>query len=152
MSEEPQFRVLTHEECEALLQRGSVGRLAFTHQHRVDIEPVHYVYRDGWIYGRTQRGTKVTQLVHRPWVAFEVDAVRGPFAWESVVAHGRVEFPDPGDGPRERDLHARAVAAFRTLIPAAFTEADPTPGRTIVFAISALELAGRAATPSPPAP
>lgn len=149
MSEEPQFRVLDREACEALLARGSVGRLAFSHQHRVDIEPVHYVYRDGWIFGRTQRGTKVTELVHRPWVAFEVDDVRALFAWESVVAHGRVEFPDPADGPRERDLHARAVAAFRALIPAAFTEADPTPARTIVFAISVQELAGRAAAPAP---
>jgi nitroimidazol reductase NimA-like FMN-containing flavoprotein (pyridoxamine 5'-phosphate oxidase superfamily) len=149
MSDEPQFRVLTTAECEALLARGSVGRLAFSHQHRVDIEPVHYVYRDGWIFGRTQRGTKVTQLLHRPWVAFEVDAVRGPFAWESVVVHGRMEFPDPEDGPRERDLHARGVEAFQALLPAAFTDADPTPGRSIVFALSVQELSGRAAAPAP---
>lgn len=152
MSEEPQFRVLTKGECEALLGAESVGRLAFSHQHQVDIEPVHFVYRDGWIFGRTQRGTKVTQLAHRPWVAFEVDRVRAPFDWESVVVHGRVEFPDPADGPRERELHAAGVAAFRALVPGAFTEADPTPGRTLVFAISAQELAGRAAAPSAPPP
>jgi len=152
MSEEPQFRVLTPEECEALLGAESVGRLAFSHQHRVDIEPVHYVYRPGWIYGRTQRGTKVTQLAHRPWVAFEVDRVRAPFDWESVVVHGRVEFPDPADGPRERELHARGIEAFQSLIPGAFTDADPTPGRTLVFAISVQELSGRAASPPPAAP
>jgi nitroimidazol reductase NimA-like FMN-containing flavoprotein (pyridoxamine 5'-phosphate oxidase superfamily) len=84
-------------------------------------------------------------------VAFEVDVVRALFDWESVVVHGRVEFPDPEDGPRERELHAQAVTAFRTLIPAAFTADDPTPARTLVFAISVQELSGRAASP-PAAP
>lgn len=153
MSREPEFRALDRAASEALLAACSVGRLAFSHQQQVDVEPVHYVYRDGWIFGRTQRGTKVTQLAHRPWVAFEVDVVRALFDWESVVVHGRVEFPDPDDGPRERDLHARAVTAFRALIPAAFTADDPTPSRTLVFAISVQELSGRAASPpaSPPA-
>jgi nitroimidazol reductase NimA-like FMN-containing flavoprotein (pyridoxamine 5'-phosphate oxidase superfamily) len=151
MSREPEFRVLDQGACEALLAACSVGRLAFSHQQRVDVEPVHYVFRDGWIFGRTQRGTKVTQLAHRPWVAFEVDVVRALFDWESVVVHGRVEFPDPADGPRERELHAKAVTAFRTLVPAAFTAEDPTPARTLVFAISVQELSGRAASP-PAAP
>ena len=151
MSREPAFRALDRAASEALLAACSVGRLAFSHQQRVDVEPVHYVFRDGWIFGRTQRGTKVTQLAHRPWVAFEVDVGRALFDWESVVVHGRVEFPDPADGPRERELHAKAVTAFRTLVPAAFTAEDPTPARTLVFAISVQELSGRAASP-PAAP
>lgn len=149
MSREPQFHVLDRDECEALLAACTVGRLAFSHGNRVDVEPVHFVFRDGWIYGRTQRGSKVTALVHRPWVAFEVDEVKDTFHWRSVVVHGRMEFPDPTDGPRERALHEAAVAAYRTLIPGAFTDDDPTPGRTIAFALSVQELTGRAATPAP---
>ena len=57
MSRVPTFSVLTTEQCHRLLASQNVGRLAFTFRDRVDIEPVHYVFRDGWIWGRTQHGT-----------------------------------------------------------------------------------------------
>jgi len=147
MRQEPQFHVLDRAESEALLANHHVGRLAFSFRDRVDIEPVHYVFREGWIYGRTQFGTKVAVLAHHPWVAFEVDQVEDTFCWQSVVVHGRIDFPDPVGSPQDKTRYERAVTAFRTLIPEALTELDPTPARDLVFAISVQEIAGRAATP-----
>jgi nitroimidazol reductase NimA-like FMN-containing flavoprotein (pyridoxamine 5'-phosphate oxidase superfamily) len=141
------FHLLNRAECDAVLAAQSVGRLAFAFRDRVDIEPIHYVYRDGAVYGRTQFGTKVTVLAHHPWVAFEVDQVRALFDWESVVIHGRIEFPDPEGSPPQREMYADAVAAFRTLVPAAFTATDPTPARELVFVIAVAEITGRAASP-----
>jgi nitroimidazol reductase NimA-like FMN-containing flavoprotein (pyridoxamine 5'-phosphate oxidase superfamily) len=141
------FHLLNRAECDAVLAAQSVGRLAFAFRDRVDIEPIHYVYRDGAVYGRTQFGTKVTVLAHHPWVAFEVDQVRALFDWESVVIHGRIEFPDPDGSPPQREMYADAVAAFRTLVPAAFTDTDPTPARELVFVIAVAEITGRAASP-----
>lgn len=147
MSQEPFIRPLDRIECEALLATQQVGRLAYAFRDRVDIEPLHYVYVDGWIYGRTQLGTKTNVLAHHPWVAFEVDEVRDLFHWRSVVVHGRIEFPDP-DGPVvEFERYEKAVAAFRKLVPAAFTGDDPTPRRELVFALPVTEMTGRAATP-----
>ena len=40
----PQFRELSRPECEAVLVRNSVGRIAFVHAHRPDIIPIHYVF------------------------------------------------------------------------------------------------------------
>lgn len=141
----PQFFVLTRDECEALLASQQVGRLAFTFRDRVDIEPLHYVYRDGWIFGRTQHGTKVDILAHHPWVAFEVDRVHDLFSWESVVVRGRVEFPDPDGSPQDRERYAAGVEAFRTLVPNAFDDHDPTPDRQLVFMLPVQECTGRAA-------
>jgi nitroimidazol reductase NimA-like FMN-containing flavoprotein (pyridoxamine 5'-phosphate oxidase superfamily) len=141
------FQLLNRAECDAVLAAQSVGRLAFAFRDRVDIEPIHYVYRDGAVYGRTQFGTKVTVLAHHPWVAFEVDQVRALFDWESVVIHGRIEFPDPDGSPPQREMYADAVAAFRTLVPAAFTDTDPTPARELVFVIAVADITGRAASP-----
>lgn len=146
MSTAPTFSVLTTAECHALLASHNVGRLAFTFRDRVDIEPVHYVYRDGWIWGRTQHGTKVSVLAHHPWVAFEVDEVKALFTWRSVVVHGRVEFPDPEGSVQDQERYETGVEAFRTLIPEAFTAADPTPDRDLIFMLPATELEGRAAT------
>jgi hypothetical protein len=127
MGANPVFTVLTHAECETLLASQHVGRMAFTFRDRVNIEPIHYVYRDGWIWGRTQYGTKVEMLAHHPWVAF----------------------PDPDGSVQDQERFARGVEAFRTLVPEAFAVGDPTPSRELVFMIPAAEIEGRAARPGP---
>jgi nitroimidazol reductase NimA-like FMN-containing flavoprotein (pyridoxamine 5'-phosphate oxidase superfamily) len=150
MMQGPRFYRLDDAGCEGLLAAHQVGRMAFTFRDRVDIVPVHYVYRDRWIYGRLELGAKTDVLSHNPWVAFEVDAVRALFDWESVVVHGRVAFPAE-DGPAvDRKRHACAVDMIRSLIPDAFTAQDPTPSRGLVFALPVAEWAGRAARRSEP--
>lgn len=149
MSQSPTFSVLTPAECYALLASQHVGRLAFTFRDRVDIEPVHYVYRDGWIWGRTQHGTKVNILAHHPWVAFEVDHIEALFSWRSVVVHGRMEFPDPDGSAQDQERYAMGMETFRALVPGAFTDTDPTPTRDLIFMLPATELAGRSATMGP---
>lgn len=151
MGIQPTFTELDRPACEALLSAHHVGRLAFAFRDRVDIEPIHYVFADGWLYGRTAEGTKLRTLSHHPWVAFEVDDVHGLFEWTSVVVHGRIEFPDASRAGPERERHARAVAAFRTLVPETFGDGDPTPERDIVWALPLHVVEGRRATTAPQA-
>lgn len=141
----PTFRELSREECIALLDRHQVGRLAFTQRERLDIEPIHYVHLDGWLYGRTQPGTKLEVLLHNRWVAFEVDEVNALFDWRSVVVRGGLYLLRAEGSDTERERYAQGVAAVRRLIPAAFTPDDPTPERAILFRIHVDELNGRAA-------
>ena len=141
----PTFRELSREECIALLDRHQVGRLAFTQRERLDIEPIHYVHLDGWLYGRTQPGTKLEVLLHNRWVAFEVDEVDALFDWRSVVVRGGLYLLRAEGSDTERERYAQGVAAVRRLIPAAFTPDDPTPERAILFRIHVDELNGRAA-------
>ena len=138
----PVVRALERGEIDRLLRRNTVGRLAFSFRDRVDITPIHYVYADGWIYGRTAPGTKLLTLAHNPWVAFEADEVESLFSWRSVVVKGRVYVLDE-DAPAE--AYERALARLRALIPEALTADDPTPARTTVFRISIDEAEGRAA-------
>ena len=145
----PTFRVMDLAECEALLGRHHVGRIAYTFHDRVDIEPIHYVFDGGRIFGRMQFGKKMEVLAHAPWVAFEVDEVDGLFDWHSVVVHGRIVFPDPHGASEQQTLHARGVEVFQRLIPDAFTGADPTPGRVFVFVLHINDISGRAASTSP---
>ncbi len=146
MTSQPDFHVLNRAECEALLTSQHVGRLAFSFRDRVDIEPMHYVYANGHIYGRTQYGTKVDVLAHHPWIAFQVDDIEAVFEWRSVVVHGRIEFLDPDGSPQEVARFAQAVERFRTLVPNAFDVDDPTPVRELAFVIAVQEMTGRAAT------
>ena len=81
----PIFYELSGADALELLMRHHVGRLAFTFHDRVDIEPISYLFNDGWVYARTSPGTKLSIVRHNPWVAFEVDEVESRFDWRSVV-------------------------------------------------------------------
>lgn len=143
----PRFRELDRLEIDEILARNHVGRIAFSFRDRVDIEPIHYVYDDGWIYGRTQPGTKLTVIRHNYWVAFEVDEVDDFFQWRSVVVRGGFYIiPDPSRStPKDDEARERAIDLLRRLIPDALTPEDPTPGRTTLFRIAVQEVEGRAA-------
>lgn len=137
------FGDLTREGMEALLARHHHGRLAFAFESSVDIEPISYVFSDGALFGRTTYGTKLTVLMHHPWVAFEVDEVHGPFDWQSVVVKGTVYFLESGESAQLREAYEHAVGVIRTIMPVAFTPDDPVPERSILFRLHIHEMLGR---------
>jgi nitroimidazol reductase NimA-like FMN-containing flavoprotein (pyridoxamine 5'-phosphate oxidase superfamily) len=138
--EHPHFRALDASEIWTILARNHVGRIAYTFHDRVNIVPVHYLYRSGWIYGRTSAGDKLVTLEHHHWVAFEVDEVQGPYDWRSVVVHGGFYILSP-----DEDAWNEGLELVRTAVPEALTDRDPTPFRTVLFRIAVQESTGREA-------
>ena len=59
----PRVRSLSRRECEALLARNLVGRIAFAHRGHVDIAPTNYVYAAGWLFARAADFTPCRTLV-----------------------------------------------------------------------------------------
>jgi len=141
----PRFRDLAPAECTELLARHNVGRLAYSRKDRVDIEPIHYVLDDGWLYGRTQAGTKLDVITHNRWIAFEVDEIDGLFDWRSVVVKGGFYLLRADGSAQEVETYQKGVAIVRRLIPETMTADDPLPDRGIVFRIHIDELSGREA-------
>jgi nitroimidazol reductase NimA-like FMN-containing flavoprotein (pyridoxamine 5'-phosphate oxidase superfamily) len=142
----PSFLEMPQAAAIALLERNHVGRIAYSFHDRVDVEPIGYVYRDGWVYARTSPGAKLSTLHHHQWVAFQVDEIQSPFDWLSVVVHGATYFLDPNRGPHDRREYDAALAVLRTIDPGALTSRDLTPERTHLFRVHAGEIAGRRAT------
>lgn len=143
----PEFRALSHEETAAILRRNHVGRIAFAFRDRVDIQPIHYVFAGGWIYGRTAPGAKLTAVRHNRWVAFEVDEIEDMFAWRSVVVHGGF-YTLSADGPEhDRAGWQRGIDLLQRILPATFRHDDPVPFRTVLFRIAVQEASGREARP-----
>jgi nitroimidazol reductase NimA-like FMN-containing flavoprotein (pyridoxamine 5'-phosphate oxidase superfamily) len=149
----PRFRLLEREECESLLARNRVGRIAFARRNRVDIIPVHYVFASGLLCGRTAHGTRLARASEgfpNAWpAAFEVDEADGLFDWRSVVVHGNIHAASPGDeewrrNPREWEKVLRSV---RILVPGALSPADPTAFRDVLIRMDVAEISGREARP-----
>ena len=141
----PEFYEMATGDAVALLERHHVGRLAFSFRDRVDLEPISYVYHDGWLYGRTSPGTKLRTVQHSPWVAFQVDEFEGRFDWRSVVVHGTLYFLEPEGGDRDREAYAEAIDLLRSIDADILTPADITPHRSTLFRIHADSITGRAA-------
>ena len=148
MTKVPQFQILTPDDCAQILERNHVGRLAFMNREGVDIEPLGYVARGNWIFLRSAYGAKLEALAHNPYVAFEVDEIKGPLDWRSVVAHGTIYLLPPDGAPIEQREAHRAVEAIRSLIPEALTEKDPVPERQIVYGLHIDRVDGRMAQSS----
>jgi nitroimidazol reductase NimA-like FMN-containing flavoprotein (pyridoxamine 5'-phosphate oxidase superfamily) len=136
----PIVRVLDAAQSETLLARNRVGRIAYSQQNRVEIEPIHFVYDAPWIFARTSAKAQLLSLSPGSWCAFETDEVRGLWDWESVVVKGPLSLHDWPDAGWD---HHRGVSALRRLLPTALTVYDPTPHRDTVFAIHISEISGR---------
>lgn len=140
-----EFRDLTGEEIDAILTRNNVGRLAFAFHDRVDIQPIHYVYADGWLYGRTSEGEKTGTLQHNQWVAFEVDEIEDVFTWRSVVVHATFTMIDPEESEAAAAIWEKAANKISMVVPNAFTDEDPVPFRDVLFRMYVNNVRGREA-------
>jgi len=145
-----QIRELSREEIEPILQRNRVCRIAFSFHDRVDIQPIHYIYHRGWLYGRTSEGEKISTLKHNQWVALEIDEVDGLFEWRSVVIHGSFWILHPRGSPRAEELWAKAVKLVAEIVPGALTDTDPVGFRHTLFRIAVGDAQGREAKLQPP--
>lgn len=150
-AEPPKMRELDRSEIEDILARNNVGRIGYVRDKKIDIQPVHYVFSDGWIYGRTSYGAKYEALgdtAYQWWpVVFEVDEVESLFRWRSIlVSGGFYVIPEEGEGTDD-DVRARALELLRTLIPGTMTADDPVPFRNDLFRIALQEATGRESTP-----
>jgi len=139
------FRDMSRDEIEAMLLRNRVGRLAFSIHDRVDIQPIHYIYEHGWLYGRTSEGEKITALKHNQWIAFEVDEVTDLFDWRSIVIHGSFWIMHPRGSPRAEELWTKAAELVSRVVPGALTESDPVAFRQLLFRIALSDVRGREA-------
>jgi uncharacterized protein len=155
-SDNPAFRLLDRAESEAVLRRNCVGRIAYALHDQVDIEPVNYVFSEGWLWCRTSEGAKwhvLAENAYRWWpVAFEVDEVEGLFHWRSVVVKGGFQALDPPADGGDPAVWDEALERLRDLVPQAFTGADPVARRNRVFRIAVQEMTGREAIPPDASP
>jgi nitroimidazol reductase NimA-like FMN-containing flavoprotein (pyridoxamine 5'-phosphate oxidase superfamily) len=89
---------LSQAECQAYINEGKVGRLAFATPHGLRMVPLNYTANAGVIAFRTLAESELGRYGEGAEAAFEIDEVdlMREQGW-SVVAYGRLERPSEAD-------------------------------------------------------
>jgi uncharacterized protein len=139
--------MMSRPECEALLARNLVGRIAFADRAHVDIVPISYVFTEGWLYARADAPMR-TAIRRNRWVAVEVAEVRDVRRWRSVVVRGAC-YPVRGTGSPTGDAAAaRGVDLLRAKVPPIAAAGIDTGVAAIIYRIHADQVTGLSAAPS----
>lgn len=79
---------ISQPECEQLLGRVSIGRLACSLNDQPYVVPVCFAYEPEWLYVFSTLGKKIEWMRENPKVCLQVDEIANPSNWISVVING----------------------------------------------------------------
>lgn len=91
---------LNNEQVDQVLRENIVGRIGCADGEKIMVVPVNYVFDGKSIIGHSLPGTKITMMRRNPRVCFEVDEIKSPDQWKSVMLWG--EYQELND---ERDRY-----------------------------------------------
>lgn len=95
---------MSRAECQELLARTNVGRLACAHDNQPYVVPINFAFHGEYFYGFTTLGQKVEWMRSNPLVCVEVDEVMNHNQWTSIIAFGRYEeLPDRPEFEHDRN-------------------------------------------------
>lgn len=109
--------MLIHElntpECEDLLRREHLGRLACTRDGQPYIVPIHFSYDPdhGCLYAFSTVGQKIVWMRENPKVCVEVEDIADKNRWTTVLVFGRYE--EISDAFEEAEMRRRAWERFQ---------------------------------------
>jgi nitroimidazol reductase NimA-like FMN-containing flavoprotein (pyridoxamine 5'-phosphate oxidase superfamily) len=146
---------MSKNECDAMLRRAHVARLACAWNNQPYIVPIHVDFEDGYLYGFATAGQKIEWMRRNPSVCVAVDELATRDDWTSIVVMGSYEELPPT--PESSDTRRIAERLFQKhpmwWEPASVLLAsDECPG-LVVFRIRINRVTGRRARPdTPPTP
>ena len=150
------IRDLSDEECEAVLERATVARLATCTDNRPYIVPISIKYEQSgserFLYSFANLGQKIRWMRQNPFVCVEVEELVDRVHWTTIVVDGRFDELDP---VQHRDVANRAYELLKDRsewwLPAAARTASTDLYRPVVYRIRVDAISGRQAARRPPA-
>lgn len=82
---------LTREEIDDLFRSQVIARLGCHEGGRTYVVPIAYAYDGAAVYIHSYEGRKLAMMRKNPEVCVEIEDLRGPTDWRTVVAWGRFE-------------------------------------------------------------
>jgi nitroimidazol reductase NimA-like FMN-containing flavoprotein (pyridoxamine 5'-phosphate oxidase superfamily) len=149
--------MLIHElsptECDEILARNDVARLACSRDGQPYVVPIHFSFdlERRCLYSFSAVGQKVLWMRDNPKVCLEVEDISDRNNWQTVVIFGRYE--EIRDAPDEAEARRRAQTRFERRpewwLPAAAKIGSRKPHAVVVFRIRIERATGRRAARLP---
>ncbi len=138
---------LTKTECEQVLKRHNLGRLACARNNQPYIVPIYFDYEDDHLYSFATLGQKILWMRANPRVCVEIDEITDQFHWTSVVILGR--YRELLRSREHEELRARAQDLFKKRAdwwyPAVGKTSARDHGVPVIFRIEIDQMSGRRA-------
>lgn len=144
---------LSPPECEEILNRSDLGRLACAHEGQPYIVPIHFSFDADrtCLYAFSTVGQKIDWMRVNPKVCLEVDEIADKNHWSTVLVYGR--FQEIDDSDEEADTRKRAWERFQQRpewwFPAAAKVASPEHHAMVIYRIQIDRMTGRRASRDP---
>jgi uncharacterized protein len=142
---------LTTAECQKILRRTSIGRLACARGDQPYVVPLFFSFDgDGnCLYSFSMVGQKIDWMRGNPKVCVEVEEIFDQFRWSTVLVFGRYE--ELGDSEHDAPRRRRAQELFeqrpRWWLPGAAKPATTDEhAKPVVYSIRIDKLTGRQAS------
>ena len=123
----------------AILREGTLGRLGCIASGWPYVVPVNYFFDGKDIYIHTLPGKKLDALRANPRVCLQVDEIKNPYNWRSVIAYGT--FEEVSSEETQENILTKLYSRLPHMTPVESRLVEGAKG-TIVFRIKVGEITG----------
>lgn len=140
---------LTVGECEEILVRSNIGRLACAHDNQPYIVPINFSFDRvrRCLFAFSPFGQKIEWMRQNPKVCVEIDEIEDKDNWISVVVFGH--YHELGDSLADQASRHVAQQLFASReqwwLPAGATVASREPRAVVLYRVDISRLTGRRA-------
>ena len=141
---------LSAPECEEVLVRSELGRLACAHDGQPYVIPIHFAFDADrtCLYSFSMVGQKIDWMRANPKVCVEVEEITDKNNWNTVLVFGR--YQEITDADSDADARRRASERFQERPEWWFPAAAKLPSRErhalVIYRIQVDRLSGRRAS------
>jgi len=125
----------------AILREGTLGRLGCIASDWPYVVPVNYYFDGKDIYIHTLPGKKLDALRANPRVCLQVDEIKDPYNWRSVIAYGT--FEEISNKETQENVLTKLYSRLPHMTPVESRLVKGSKG-TIVFRVKVEEVTGMA--------
>jgi uncharacterized protein len=125
----------------AILRKGTLGRLGCIALGWPYVVPVNYFFDGKDFYIHTLPGKKLDALRANTHVCLQVDEIKGPYNWRSVIAYGT--FEEISNEETQENILTELYSRLPHMTPVESRLVEGAKG-TIVFRIKVEEITGMA--------
>jgi nitroimidazol reductase NimA-like FMN-containing flavoprotein (pyridoxamine 5'-phosphate oxidase superfamily) len=136
---------LSRADCDAVLARATIGRLACARDAEPYVVPIHVAFDGYHLYGVSAVGRKIEWMRGNPRVCVEIDEIESTTRWTTVLVFGDYEELTADEDAAAREWAERLLAprvAFWT--PGIAKSASREPVTPVIFRIRIGRVTGRA--------